>query len=471
MCSGPWILLGFFLSPVVVSYWTRSWKYLIFIVGQPFFFCVLCLTSTYFFQEMVITFHALYCKYATEGVRLQGTVIKTWQTNNENDTSTYIQVLYQVGGFRYNKDFRLPKQQQQQQQQQQQPDNDQEAYTDVDLILMPGYPKSAIFYASVENVDPDFPPHNRNALPISILFTTLLTLVPTSVFLRACGAVNAWLITIVIVTTIVLCFLCAYWFTMWQRDMELHRLLYGAKPVYGERAFHIVSKDEHIPYEEFCQIDHLPRPSYGAVLQVAVEGTLWCVYFVAFLGCHLVWYGIAVPRWKRTLLKRYDSESDILLVIGSVTCKQAVMGVIVQYTAEYNRLYKKCLNLPLQVRQGMPDSPELVCLKDLPESAIYKGTSLDQQHTQIEMIAVRVQFIISGLFFMSGQIAIPAWIGSNDLESALCIAGILLVCSFVMGYVGVWIRHHAFVERELLGSTGQVRSAIQYSSTHHSTLP
>jgi hypothetical protein len=40
---------------------------------------------------------------------------------------------------------------------------------------------------------------------------------------------------------------------------------------------------------------------------------------------------------------------------------------------------------------------------------------------------------------------------TNNLQSALWwIAGIL-ACNFVMGYVGVRIHYHAYVERELLG--------------------
>jgi hypothetical protein len=444
MCLGPWILASMALGPAVASIYAIGWIGLCLV---PNILCVPFLPTIYFNKE--INCHALYVKYASQGVQLQGSITKKWQVivKGKKEPVTNVQVLYQVGEFLYSKVLQLPAQQ---------PVNDEESSTAVDLVLMPGYPKSAILYAVVKVVDPDFPPHARDELPWAIFLTTFFASIPYAILLWGFDLYNAWLTILVIIPVVVLSFACAYWFTTRSRDNELHQLLYGAKPEdNGNGAVHILSKEDRMSYEEFCQLDHSHRPSYGTILRVAVEGTLWCAYYVPFLGCFLVWYGIAVPRWKRALLQLYDSESDIWCVVGSIACKQDnidmnIAGVIVQYRTTDNQIYKKRLILPLQVRQGMPESPELIYLKDLPKSVIYKGTVLDQLCAQNAMKRMRVSCVCGGLLLMMIQVGIPIWIGSI-LELALWIAGTLLVCNFVMGYVGVWIRYHTVIERELLG--------------------
>jgi hypothetical protein len=239
-------------------------------------------------------------------------------------------------------------------------------------------------------------------------------------------------------------------------------LLFGAKQVQNEvRAAPLVSSEEqHVSYEKICQLDPNHRLSYPAVLRIAVEGTLWAAYYAAFLGSYFIWYGLVVPRWKRALLERYDLESDLSFVVGSVVSKTLMdhMGVIVQYTADDNRMYKKRLDMPVEISQNIPDNPELVYLKGFPESAIFKeATLLDQRPARITMDRLMVGFICMGLFIMGLQVWLQTgFVCLSSETSPFWVATIVLVVQCAMGFVGVWIRYQTVIEKEILGGAKQV---------------
>jgi hypothetical protein len=466
MCLGPWIALSFVLGPAVASICTENWLGLLHILYA--LSCVLCVDIVLF--ERTVNCHALYGKYASEGIQLKGSAIKTWQsTDRQGVDTTNVQVVYQADGIEYSKELQWPKKQ---------PraihDVVESSIADVvDLVRLPGYPKSALLHDFVKTVDADFPPPPpaQDLLAMTIFFVTpyfgfysstspLVVLVP----------VHAWMLLLFwTASNVVLTFTCAYWTATMLRESKCQQLLNGAKQVQNEvGAAPLVLLEEHASYEEFCQLDPNHRLSYSAVLRIALEGSLWTAYYGAFFGSYLIWYGLAVPRWKRTLIKSYDLKSGLSFVVGSVVSKNLrdimdimdldIMSVIVQYEADDNRLYKKRLDMPVEVSQNMPDNPELVYFKGLPESAIFKeGTLLDTGPAQNTVKRQMVVCICLGLFCIAYQVGFPTWLVSEcSGASPFWVAGILLVVQCAMGFVGVWIRYQNVVAIEILGGAKQV---------------
>jgi hypothetical protein len=465
MRLGPWCLFCFVLGPVVIGIWTYGW----FGVIIFFFLFGIALIEPTCYWQYVITCHALYVKYATQGVRLQGIVTRTWITTegDNNVQVTHIQVMYAVDDYRNTKDFRLTEEQA----------RESSSTVVMDLIVMPGYPKSAIMEASVKDVDPDFPPDGTDWLYLAILLTIAPpTLAPTIFLFFPLLEISTWIATLLfvlctflfVIVMDVLAFTFAYWFATKLRDRAFHSLLFhGAKPIYEDaRMFSPEEQQQPGSYDDFCHSTPKIRPSYRTILQIAVKATLWAVYFGMFFGGYLIWYALAIPVWKRRLLQRYDTESDTSCVIGSVVSKQLQVckgGLIVQYNTvddnENNQLvsFKKRIQWPpAQVfpRQlDIPDSLELTYLKDSPESAIYiyKGPL---EHLSLAQKSMRVfgwvfSFLIC-IFIVCFQIAIPLVVFCSTRESAYWVGGILLTCHLVLGFPGVWIRFQTVVQKEIL---------------------
>jgi hypothetical protein len=471
MCLGPWIALSFVLA-AFASICAENWLGFVHI-----FLAVLNVDSVVrSFFERTVHCHALYGKYATKGIPLQGSVIRTWKTTErEIAAATNVQVLYQVDDFQYSKELQWP---------QKQPRTIHDAVESsaadiVDLLCLPGYPKSALLHDFVKTVDADFPPPPRaqDLLAMAILFVTpYFFICPSYIPVFALVPVHAWmLLPFWTASNVVLIFACAYWIATTRRESKCQRLLYGATLVQNEvGAAPLVSSEEHVSYEEFCQVDPNHRLSYSAILRIAVECTLWAAYYGAFFGTYLIWYGLVVPRWKRTLIKSYDLKSGLSFVVGSVVSKNLMdsMGVIVQYEADDNRMYKKRLDMPVEVSQNMPDNPELVYFKGLPESAIFKeGTLLDPGPAQNTVKQQMPLFICLGLFCMAYQVGFLTWLVSEcSGASPFWVAGILLVVQCAMGFVGVWIRYQTVIEKEILGGAKQVEdrsiSVVHTIETH-----
>jgi hypothetical protein len=298
--------------------------------------------------------------------------------------------------------------------------------------------------ATVKQVDQDFHPDGtKDILYLDYTVDNLSSYLASHnfPFYSALGRqINTWIATffvlftflfVMVMNVLAFAFAFAYWHATKLRDRAFYNLLlHGAKPV------HEVSQAEQQPgsYDEFCQVNHHTqnhRPSYRTILQIAVKATLWAVYFGMLLGGYLIWYGLAIPRWKRTLLQRYDTESDTLCVIGSVVSKQHGR-VIVQFN------------------NVIPDSLELIYLKDAPESAIYKGPLEHQRLAQERMRSNGIRRILRGIFFVRFQITIHVAVFCrfcSTLESAYWFRGILLTCHLVLEFPGVWIRFQTVVQK------------------------
>jgi hypothetical protein len=449
---GPWIVILFVLGPVVASICAEDWScladYLSYFSGV--------VVVQHFFSDRTIHCYTLYGKYATEGVQLQGRVVRTWYTQygDGNDVTTNLQVSYQVDDVQYIKELQWPRK----------PQTLPipgvvESFTAdmVDLVHLPGYPKSALLHEFLKTVDADFPPPARDWLPMAIFVASFVFALSPIPFLLV-HAYAAMLYPFWIISNVVLTFTCAYWIATVFRETTCQQMLFGAIQSHG--AAPLDSSDEHVSYEKFCQLDPNHRLSYPAVLRMAVEGTLWAAYYAAFLGSYFIWYGLVVPRWKKALLERYDLENDPSFVVGSVVSKDLMdsMGVIVQYKTDDNRLYKKRLHMPVDLRQNMPNNPELVYLMGFPESAIFKeSTLLDPGPAQKIMKRRIVGLIFLGLFLMAYQVGLPTWIVSLSSEtSPFWVAATLLVAQCVMGFVGVWIRYQTVIEKEILSGAKQV---------------
>jgi hypothetical protein len=483
MALGPWILPSLVVGPVVVGIFALSNKWIGFGMGLAsaaiWFFLFRCALSPFLSFDFSLELYALREKYATQGERLQGTVLKrNWlQVNGglegEGQGGYHLlEVVYQVGEVVYQKVFKWP--------------NNVHwpipvVSAMVNLVYFPGYPKSALYYDCVKYDYSNFLPadHARDRLPIEILLTTCVSFsscacIPLYAYYGD-GVIGAvpyiWLTVALTMLMVVLSFMWAYRHWKWLRDIDFQRCLYGAKQRKQQQRVMTQEEQQFVSYDDFFHIEHNDRLSYRAVLQLAVEGTLWCVYFVPFYGSYLIWKGVAVHRWKKTLLKRYDSESDITSVTGTVvTFKdysrltfKDYSKVTVQYKANDNQWYMKQLTLPHQAIPNMPDRIVLVYIKELPESAIYRVITatgvLDHHHLQIQIKHQTKQRVWLGLVWMAFQIGLPIWLVRdmslfwNNVSVLTFIVG---VCNFVMGFVGVWSCYPTIVEKEMFGIAKQV---------------
>jgi hypothetical protein len=110
MAFGPWIFPSFVLGQVVVGICAMDNNWIGF--GAGLARVAIGWLSTFTPDVSLgcaINCLELYEKYATEGVRLQGTVLKMWDVEITDDGgraySYYVEVLYQVGDLLYKREF------------------------------------------------------------------------------------------------------------------------------------------------------------------------------------------------------------------------------------------------------------------------------------------------------------------------------------------------------------------------------
>jgi len=182
----------------------------------------LILGPQFYYQEK--NSNALAAKYTKEGVRLQGKVIARWaEISDDTDlpTTFHVRVDYQVDQDRYViNDMSV--------------NRDLYSKENLDLIRSPDYHKSAVLFASVKGVDPDFPRALSRGpeFYFALFYWTgcnigLATFILNSI--EACDFCANFVGPPVFCGMIVLEFAVGYWLEKRDRDNNLKSTLYGAK--------------------------------------------------------------------------------------------------------------------------------------------------------------------------------------------------------------------------------------------------
>mmetsp|Transcript_29708 Transcript_29708/g.54794 ORF Transcript_29708/g.54794 Transcript_29708/m.54794 type:complete len:298 (+) Transcript_29708:890-1783(+) len=203
------------------------------------------------------------------------------------------------------------------------------------------------------------------------------------------------------------------------------------------------------------------------------------IYLFIFGGGYMIMYSLVVARWREKILQRYESEST--QVLGSIICRQKLQpllginlwfpkAVIVQYKVD-TQVYKKRLVVPSHI----PDDETVLYIMGIPASATLK-CQIDYRQEEREKIRkdtrrgllcilVQVGFttFVSGMLIQSnfttytfgggyGIISPEAY----DTQPFILLAGILLACHIILGFIGACIHYDFFFKRELLHGAKRV---------------
>jgi Protein of unknown function (DUF3592) len=175
----------------------------------------------------LVSCHAAWIRYTTQGVRLPGRVVEKHDHSNTDERGTSytysIKVEYQVDdGGQYTREFHVP-------------DavwRSARVGSDLDLIILPGYPRSANLSTTVHEVDPDLPlPYYEAGQWVALVvhylwvgfFTPLGQCIDDIPFLWSAVAVLAGIPLLFLSTGF-------FWYAKCMRNKELYGMLYGATP-------------------------------------------------------------------------------------------------------------------------------------------------------------------------------------------------------------------------------------------------
>ena len=431
-----------------------------------------------YYRGTVFNSDALAQKYRKEGVRLQGQVIARWKKNGgeKSGPTFHVRVVYRVGQDRYVKNDMVV---------------NQGLYSEqnLDLIRLPHYRKSAILFARVEGVDPDFPPSKLPNLFFAFFWMFLWNFIPIHIILTSIEACDFCtnLIGPVFCGMIALELLVGYWVAKLERDSDLKSTLYGAKRVSRSNDDTGAADDatpKYVSYGSF--FDEGKHSFFSVISNIVLDLTTvvawigFAIYFLIFGGGYMLMDSLVMARWRekilQKILQRYESEST--QVVGSVVCRQG-QTLIVQYEVDAH-VYKKRLIVPSHmVRTGclhhrhesetVPDDPDILYLTDNPASATLKCQIDNPQHEKERFrkkICGGIFVMIIQLGFATLFIGIPILIQQENFDQTsgnpfgtqlfMLLPGILLACHIIFGCICAYIHYEFFFKRELLWGAKRV---------------
>jgi Protein of unknown function (DUF3592) len=239
-------------------------------------------------RTALVSCHAAWIRYTTQGVRLPGRVVEKHDHSNTDERGTSytysIKVEYQVDdGGQYTREFHVP-------------DavwRSARVGSDLDLIILPGYPRSAHLSTTVQEVDPDLPPPYYEAgqwvaLVVHYLWVGLFT--PLG---QCIDDIPFLWFAVAVLAGIPLLFLSTgfFWYTKCMRNKELYGMLYGATQTdRGSWSSAAAIVPKCVSYDEFCPED---KKSFLGTVPFLVLRFVWktmvLLYWVGLGGGQLAW--------------------------------------------------------------------------------------------------------------------------------------------------------------------------------------
>jgi len=414
-----------------------------------------------YYRNTILGSEALWEKYATEGIRFSGRIVKKWKAGG-NDSEGYeapysANVAYQVESsiyVRYGQTISLEQ-------------FENPTATMLDLIRLPNYPQSAIPYSYIQVKYPGFRPSTTIWIIVAYLWTLSWNLIPLAFLLKSVDACpyGTKLIGPIFLGLVAMEFFVGYFLVKWHRDAALQNTLYGAQ-VAGNS--HMMVRESTPPprvsYDEFCHSkDDLPTTTptclfwciAGTILRDLGIFVAWVVvipsYLIALGGGFVVCNAFVSAVWRIRLLEKYNDDSASTTVEGLVVCRRH-SGAIVQYEVHDDyQIYEKWIP-----KTKLSDKPMLVYLTDLPRSAELKCRIDNLRHEQrnywkdmfggLLLMLLQVGFAA----FVAGK-TLPEQVGSMDPVISFAIAaGIATAAHLVFGFVCAMLYYQCVIRRELL---------------------
>jgi hypothetical protein len=408
--------------------------------------------AVYYDGSTLFNFYPLMIKYATQGVTLPGRVLAKRDkeaTDGFYRIFTYfVKVKYQFNENYYVREFTVPEKIW----------RTADTGGNLDVIILPDYPRSAALVSFVKTADPDVPPTSSRIKTItSVLMIIYFFVISALLFIErdrvllamvlACGG------------TVVLGFTVAYWTARWDQHQKLNFMLHGAHwvlPNVEDTSTKVVLPKTRVSYFDLCpEARHSLLDAVAVVVQ-DIGGALLLVFYVCLLGGgHCVWR--ASLQWKRRLIERYDSSKSshaICRVMGSIVCKEGGDTVIVQYKVG-NQTYKKRMDAPVKVGDTMSDtSLELLYLMGLPKSATYQAWVTKQLSSMAKSRQIEA---VWALIVMTAQIAIFwASLRQSVPHPKGTFVGMVTLCYLALSFVTYWILYRTIDEKYVLYSAKDV---------------
>jgi hypothetical protein len=275
----------------------------------------------YYSESKLFNSYPLMAKYARQGIPLPGQVLDK-HVNDATDgdgvrTTTYfVKVKYQFNESCYMKEFVVP----------------QEIWetahvgSNLDVVIFPNYPRSAILFTGVQAGDPDLPPSSLPdvptssfpdgiiaALPIWLFVLTIMSFLPVIVASCYQGNVDCvWPAVALYGVTPVLCLTVTYWAKRWGQNGELNDLLHSAHqvlPQMGDISADVAAKKKRVSYFDFFpEAKHSPLYVVSVVVRDIGGALLLLPYNCLFSGGHFTWRTLL--QWKKRVAEQQSSVAE-----------------------------------------------------------------------------------------------------------------------------------------------------------------
>ena len=367
--------------------------------------------------------------YLAEGIRLSGSVLErpthTYSINVGCDSYTvyHVKVLYEApGGGMYVKNCAVTEA--------------KLAQTNIQLIVLPQYPASAILYSRVDPLGDRLPPDKTFLLPLSFVWV-LFTCDQLSGFLLSRGLQNVWAVALIIVCEVCISFVVSF-FVIDQQG--LYNIEFDATP-YDESQevqqprppMPKITYQEIFPHGSYTffsilqsiVIDFLNVFALGIFLMIALGAGLWCIS------------PIIDKRTRRQLSEQYITNGTI--VEGKVVhrfalgWKARVQYAVIDISTSKILRYEKTIPGAHRIagRQvQIPDDPRLYILHpNLPCSARFADEI--ELHDKIYEFNkwVKMTFYI---VYLALQQSVCVWLLFFKFPTAWSLS-IISTCAIVLG--------------------------------------
>lgn len=346
----------------------------------------------------------------------------------------------------------------------------------MDLVYLPGYPRSAMMGNRLDEFDADFPPKEiyLGGLLFGAPWVVFVHLILSAIAVASMDSCSfcSKLLGPYLAMAVVIEFIIGYRVAPCVRDLCLRMKLYGASDAETEAApipiFHMLKMRDmpHVLYEEFVQAwdEHTNYSVFLSTLKDFVASILLFPYLLLVGGGCIVLYSLIFPSWKNQLLTNYASAASASK--GSVVCRQDNnQKIVVRYRVE-GQEYKKRFTVPLRPSDqcallptaskpiGINDKPRLLLLStSRPESAVLQ---VEVERRKEEAARLR-RNVWSGLYLMLGQGSFISYIAGIALQKPFfTVAAFYAAFQLILGFLGVCVYYRFFFLPDQLHGGKQV---------------
>jgi hypothetical protein len=382
-------------------------------------------------------------KYIREGVRVSGCVIKRWEEYDSEGSPIYWVIVMYKAPLANESNFYTTKIQV--------ISDVMFSQTELELMVLPGYPKSARLYENLplrkgKNLIIYF-----GGLAISFGgiagFNFMGTFILLQMFLPM---LNLSIVVPIIVIETLLSFAICYFLARYRRDVKLRQSLYGAAQ------YPPLESNEPVPQISYTDLFPSSKNTFQKIiLQFAkdflslVGGILLVAYFVSLGGGYWLMHALVTRRKQRLLLAKYEvSGSDI---IGHVVYRGFQRQYVrVRYDIFNMGHYERVFAAPTHVEGNNPmkretvtveQDPHLIVLQNLPCSARLSN----EVELRDKIYRTGWEHILASMIFM----AIQTWVWCFFLDSLVALnifafAGLIVATQLVFGFIVAHLYYHCF---------------------------